>query len=56
MTETKKLTKDRTYLRQMPNAELITTVKEMTHLTELERVLAERLEKAERELGYQDHD
>jgi hypothetical protein len=48
MTETKQLTKDRNYYRMMNNAELIGHVKDSTTLTELERVLIERLKKAER--------
>jgi hypothetical protein len=40
-----KLTKDRNYYRMMNNDELINHVKGMTHLTELERVLFERLKK-----------
>ena len=46
MTETKKLTKDRNYYRMMSNHELLNHVKGMTHLTELEQVLIERLKKA----------
>jgi hypothetical protein len=48
MTETKKLTNDRNYYRMMNNDELINHVKDSTTLTELERVLIERLKKAER--------
>ena len=48
MTETKKLTKDRNYYRMMNNEELLAHVKDSTTLTELERVLIERLKKAER--------
>jgi hypothetical protein len=48
MTETKQLTKDRNYYRMMNNAELLGHVKDITTLTELEIVLIERLEKANR--------
>jgi hypothetical protein len=48
MTETKQLTKDRNYYRTMKNHELLGHVKGMTHLTELEVVLAERLKEARR--------
>jgi hypothetical protein len=53
--DTKQLTKDRTYYRQLTNRGLITTVKESTTLTELERVLVERLEKAERDAWRSPH-
>lgn len=49
MTE-QQLTKDRNYYRMLSNTELIATVKQRYHLTELEQVLSERLLKADREL------
>ena len=52
----KQLTKDRTYYRTMSNAELIAVVREATKPTELELVLAERLKRAEREIGDYDYD
>ena len=45
MTETKKLTKDRNYYRMLSDAELVALVKGGT-VTELEKVLAERLKEA----------
>ena len=47
MTETKQLTKDRNYYRMLSNMELRTLCKHIK-LTELEVVLAERLEEAQR--------
>jgi hypothetical protein len=41
------MTKDRNYYRQLTNTELLQLIKETTHLTELEQVLAERLKKKE---------
>jgi hypothetical protein len=56
MTETKKITKDRNYYRRLDNVELILLVEGTTTPTELELVLAERLEKAERDAGHHDYD
>ena len=44
MTEAKKLTKDRSYYRMMSDTELILLVEGTTQPTELEIVLAERLD------------
>lgn len=47
MTETKELTKDRNYYRMLSDAELVALCK-TTEVTELERVLIERLKEARR--------
>jgi hypothetical protein len=41
-----KPTKDRNYYRMMSDAELVTLVRESSKITELEKVLAERLKSA----------
>jgi hypothetical protein len=48
MTEAKQLTKDRNYYRMMTDEELVAYAKNSVAITELERVLAERLKKANR--------
>lgn len=41
-----KPTKDRNYYRMLSDAELVTLVRESSKITELEKVLAERLKSA----------
>ncbi len=41
-----KLNKDRNYYRMLSDAELVTLVRESSKMTEMERVLAERLKSA----------